>query len=271
MGLGSVVVDGGTVRGFGWVRPADLDGREGGVLLEDLYVAPPGAGYGPHLLLALTQQARFEGRYMWMSVEETNAAAREFFSNAGWLLTGSRSDIYESGRTFSVYRKDFPASYQLIAADGSTYSSPTPGRLGGYAGSGRHNQLYGHLDCVSARSQIRRGGYVGRRVFFASEEDAATCSTGSPGGVVVGVSEWNVRTNFGGDRVGAGWAQVPDDVFSGSSIRYRQRRLSSVSTADAACAGMPVWRCAGTEDRFDGGPVACDSGYPPADHYVVAA
>lgn len=62
-------------------------------------------------------------------------------------------------------------TYVLVGADGQPYNSPQPGVWGGYDGTDGL-RLYGRLDCPSALSHIRRGGYVQRRVFFASEEDA---------------------------------------------------------------------------------------------------
>ncbi|MFL0238669.1 Ada metal-binding domain-containing protein [Mycobacterium sp. SMC-18] len=58
--------------------------------------------------------------------------------------------------------------YTLIDAQGRTYVSATPGRLGGH----RRNKLYGRLDCPSALRAIAKGGYVTHRVFFADETAA---------------------------------------------------------------------------------------------------
>lgn len=58
--------------------------------------------------------------------------------------------------------------FTLIGADGRPYQSETPGTLGG----NRVGKLYGRLDCPSALSAIRRGGYVRYRVFFADEATA---------------------------------------------------------------------------------------------------
>lgn len=59
-------------------------------------------------------------------------------------------------------------SYRLLATDGSTYESDTPGSLGGYAPL----RIYGRLDCWSANKHLRNGGYAQHRVFFADEEAA---------------------------------------------------------------------------------------------------
>jgi methylphosphotriester-DNA--protein-cysteine methyltransferase len=58
--------------------------------------------------------------------------------------------------------------YTLVDGDGRSYDSPTPGLLGGH----RATRIYGRLQCPSALRAIRRGGYVGNRVFFALETDA---------------------------------------------------------------------------------------------------
>jgi methylphosphotriester-DNA--protein-cysteine methyltransferase len=55
-----------------------------------------------------------------------------------------------------------------MGSDGSPYSSPVPGALGGH----RRSRIYGRLDCPAARRAIDRGGYVAHRVFFAGEPDA---------------------------------------------------------------------------------------------------
>lgn len=60
-------------------------------------------------------------------------------------------------------------NYTLVGPDGSTYPSPEPGTFGGH----RQTQIYGRLDCRTARLAISRGGYVAHRVFFAREWDAA--------------------------------------------------------------------------------------------------
>jgi hypothetical protein len=58
--------------------------------------------------------------------------------------------------------------YRLIGPDGRTYLSAAKGALGG----NRASKIYGRLDCPAARRAIQRGGYVARRVFFASATDA---------------------------------------------------------------------------------------------------
>ena len=57
--------------------------------------------------------------------------------------------------------------YRLLAADGSTYESATPGQLGG----NRDDCLYGRLDCPSAIRHLQHG-YAKIRVFFADEAAA---------------------------------------------------------------------------------------------------
>jgi hypothetical protein len=59
-------------------------------------------------------------------------------------------------------------TYKLLAADGSTYDSQTPGQLGGY----RPKSIYGRLDCWSANKHLAKGGYAKHRVFFASTDVA---------------------------------------------------------------------------------------------------
>ena len=62
-----------------------------------------------------------------------------------------------------------PKLYRLIAADGSTYSSETPGTLGGH----RKQRVYGRLDCKAARRALTNGrSYEQQRVFFADEATA---------------------------------------------------------------------------------------------------
>ncbi|GAB1343027.1 Ada metal-binding domain-containing protein [Gemmatimonas sp.] len=62
-----------------------------------------------------------------------------------------------------------PRQYRLIAADGSTVSSATPGTLGGH----RKNRVYGRLDCKAARRALGTGrSYEQQRVFFADEASA---------------------------------------------------------------------------------------------------
>ena len=57
--------------------------------------------------------------------------------------------------------------YRLLAADGSTYESATPGQLGG----NRKLRLYGRLACGTARAALPKG-YAQHRVFFADEAAA---------------------------------------------------------------------------------------------------
>ncbi|MGI8803435.1 MAG: Ada metal-binding domain-containing protein [Solirubrobacteraceae bacterium] len=56
----------------------------------------------------------------------------------------------------------------VVGADGRPRASRVPGTLGGHRGT----RIYGRLDCPSALPAIARGGYVGGRVFFLSEEIA---------------------------------------------------------------------------------------------------
>lgn len=59
---------------------------------------------------------------------------------------------------------------KLLGADGQVYESDTPGQFGGNS----RMKIYGHLDCSSALSTIRRfpGVYEQHRVFFADEKTA---------------------------------------------------------------------------------------------------
>lgn len=59
-------------------------------------------------------------------------------------------------------------AYRLIGADGSAYSSTSPGTLGGH----RRSKGYGRLDCPTALRWIAKGHYVRHRVFFADEPTA---------------------------------------------------------------------------------------------------
>ncbi|QFG01302.1 metal-binding protein (plasmid) [Psychrobacillus glaciei] len=59
-------------------------------------------------------------------------------------------------------------TYKLLNSVGDTYSSETPGLLGGH----RKLKIYGRLDCSSALSFIQKGHYVKYRVFFADEKTA---------------------------------------------------------------------------------------------------
>jgi Metal binding domain of Ada len=61
-----------------------------------------------------------------------------------------------------------PRRWRLIGPDGRERISAVPGTLGGHARS----RIYGRLDCPAAARAIARGGYVAKRVFFASEADA---------------------------------------------------------------------------------------------------
>ncbi len=57
----------------------------------------------------------------------------------------------------------------MVAADGSTVSSETPGTLGGH----RKNRTYGRLDCKAARRALGTGtSYAQQRVFFKDEATA---------------------------------------------------------------------------------------------------
>ncbi|MFN5597849.1 MAG: Ada metal-binding domain-containing protein [Gemmatimonas sp.] len=64
---------------------------------------------------------------------------------------------------------NIPRLYRLVAADGSTVSSTTPGTLGGH----RKQRIYGRLDCKPARRALATGrSYEQQRVFFADEATA---------------------------------------------------------------------------------------------------
>ena len=58
--------------------------------------------------------------------------------------------------------------YKLQGSDGTSYMSPTKGKLGG----NRETRRYGRLDCSAALTWIARGKYVNNRVFFADEATA---------------------------------------------------------------------------------------------------
>ncbi|WP_273426752.1 Ada metal-binding domain-containing protein [Marinobacter sp.] len=61
----------------------------------------------------------------------------------------------------------FVKTYNLLAADGTTIISETPGTLGGNSKAG----IYGRLDCTAANGALSKG-YAQHRVFFANEQDA---------------------------------------------------------------------------------------------------
>ena len=57
----------------------------------------------------------------------------------------------------------------MVAADGSSVASETPGKFGGH----RRNRTYGRLDCKAARRALGTGSsYAQQRVFFADEATA---------------------------------------------------------------------------------------------------
>ncbi|TCK04139.1 Ada metal-binding domain-containing protein [Marinobacterium mangrovicola] len=58
-------------------------------------------------------------------------------------------------------------TYELLAADGNTVRSGTPGKLGGNSKAG----IYGRLDCTAANAALSKG-YAEHRVFFADEATA---------------------------------------------------------------------------------------------------
>jgi methylphosphotriester-DNA--protein-cysteine methyltransferase len=59
--------------------------------------------------------------------------------------------------------------FRLLAADRQFYASSTPGSLGG----NRRMNIYGRLDCSSAKRAVARGNtYQKHRVFFADEATA---------------------------------------------------------------------------------------------------
>jgi methylphosphotriester-DNA--protein-cysteine methyltransferase len=59
-------------------------------------------------------------------------------------------------------------TYILLDADGKPYRSQTKGTIGGHRGT----KIFGRLDCPAAARAIERGGYAGRRVFFADPATA---------------------------------------------------------------------------------------------------
>lgn len=85
-----------------------------------------------------------------------------------------------------------PRLYRLVAADGSTVSSTTPGLLGGH----RKNRTYGRLDCKAARRALGTGrSYEQQRVFFADEATAIAagyrpCATCMP----EAYAQWKTRS-----------------------------------------------------------------------------
>jgi len=83
-------------------------------------------------------------------------------------------------------------SYRLLAADGTTMLSSTPGELGGYAPL----RIYGRLDCPSALRHLAKGAYAEHRVFFA-DEDAAIAAGFRPCAKCLGARYRQWRT--GGD------------------------------------------------------------------------
>jgi len=58
--------------------------------------------------------------------------------------------------------------YRLIAANGQSYLSPTPGTFGGH----RKTKIYGRLDCPAALRALAKGGYKANRVFFPDDATA---------------------------------------------------------------------------------------------------
>ena len=58
-------------------------------------------------------------------------------------------------------------TYKLLASDGTTVISKSPGTLGGNAKA----KFYGRLDCSAANGALSKG-YAEHRVFFADEKDA---------------------------------------------------------------------------------------------------
>lgn len=75
----------------------------------------------------------------------------------------------ETSTYFYARRDDFiMKTYKLLAPDGKTYESQTPGLLGGY----KMGRIYGRLDCRSALNFLSKGQYAAYRVFFADENAA---------------------------------------------------------------------------------------------------
>ena len=61
-----------------------------------------------------------------------------------------------------------PRRYTLTGADGRSYVSLSPGRLGGH----RRDRIYGQLQCPAALRALAAGGYRPQRVFFRDEQTA---------------------------------------------------------------------------------------------------
>lgn len=78
-------------------------------------------------------------------------------------------------------------TYKLLAADGTTIASETPGTLGGNSNAG----IYGRLDCSAVNRALSKG-YDQHRVFFASEQDAIQAGYRPCGRCMVAeYKEWN--------------------------------------------------------------------------------
>jgi methylphosphotriester-DNA--protein-cysteine methyltransferase len=59
-------------------------------------------------------------------------------------------------------------TWTLLGPYRRPFASARPGTLGGHRGT----RIFGRLDCPTALRAIRRGGYVGQRVFFLSRTHA---------------------------------------------------------------------------------------------------
>ncbi len=94
----------------------------------------------------------------WLPFESYQGAATEILL-AGAPKFPQSAAFMDNGVFMKIYR--------LLAADGSTVTSETPGMLGGNAKAG----IYGRLDCPAANSALAKG-YAQHRVFFVSEQDA---------------------------------------------------------------------------------------------------
>ncbi|QQQ48948.1 metal-binding protein [Pseudomonas syringae] len=58
--------------------------------------------------------------------------------------------------------------WKLVDAQGETFLSREPGRLGGH----RRSKIYGRLNCLAALLALSKGGYRQYRVFFIDEPTA---------------------------------------------------------------------------------------------------
>jgi len=96
----------------------------------------------------------------------------------------------------------FMKIYKLLAADGTTFTSETPGTIGGNAKAG----IYGRLDCSAANSALSRG-YAQHRVFFANEQDAIQAGYRPCGRCMI--SEYKEWKSGPGGKKSYPWKKLP--------------------------------------------------------------